>query len=349
MYPFYLGIDLHLKRTYMVLMDDTGEVIDERRISNNNIETYLKKNVPRETYAVLEATRNWAFMYDLLSLHVKRVELAHPKKLKAIATATVKTDRIDAKVLANLARLNFLPIAYAAPKVIRDLRMYSRHREWLIRQRTQAKNRIHAVLSSYNLVSPVKDLFGVQGRTFLNDALTQVRPTAKRVIGDNLTLIDHLDEQVAALEADLTLNDDQKKDASLLKTMPGVGQLIATTILAEIGGIQRFNSPKALCHWAGLTPRVRISDQVVRHGRITKQGSPYLRAAMTRAANVACRISPKWCLVHARLLPRCGKTGAKVAIARRLLTVIYFMLKRQEPYQENYPSNAGEPDTKQGS
>jgi len=344
MYPFYLGIDLHLKRTYAVLMDSTGQVIDEQRIKNLDIKEYLKVKVPKETYAVLEATRNWAFMYDLLEEHVAKVALAHPKELRAIATAAVKTDRIDAKVLANLARMNFLPTSYAAPKEIRDLRLYIRHRDQLVRQKTQSKNRIHAVLASYNLVSPMKDLYGVEGRAFLTEVLEEIRPAAQRVIQDNLTLIDHLEVQIQALEEDLQLSDEFEQNVKLLKTMPGVGRLTAIIILAEIGGFQRFNSPKALCHWTGLTPRVRKSDQVVRHGRITKQGSPYLRAAMTRAATVASRISPKL-----RILPRCGKTGAKVAVARRLLTVVYFMLKRQQPYQENYPSKTGEPELKQGS
>ena len=339
MYPFYLGIDLHLKRTYVVLMTSTGEVVDERRISNLDIEKYLKSTVPRETYAVLEATRNWAFMYDLLDAHVERVELAHPKELKAIASAAVKTDQIDAKVLANLARTNFLPTAYAAPKETRDLRLYIRHREWLIRQRTQAKNRIHAILASYNLMSPVKDLFGVQGRVYVDEIMAEIRPTAQRVVSDHLTLIDHLDQQVAALEADLILSEADQQVVKLLKSMPGIGRITAIVILAEIGDIQRFDTPKALCHWAGLTPRVRKSDQVVRHGRITKQGSPYLRAALTRAATVASRTSKRWYHVHEKMLPRCGRTGAKVAVARRLLTVIFFMLTRHEPYLENYPTD----------
>jgi transposase len=337
MYPFYLGIDLHLKRTYAVLMDHTGKVIDERRIRNLDIKEYLQGKVPRETYAVLEATRNWAFMYDLLDEHVERVELAHPKELKAIASAAVKTDQIDAKVLANLARLNFLPISYAAPKEIRDLRLYIRHRDWLVGQRTQAKNRIHAVLASYNLVSPSKDLFGVSGREFLAQQMQSIRPMARRVVRDHLTLIEGLDQQIEALEADLQLSEEHQQTLKLLKSMPGVGQITGTVILAEIGDIERFNSPKALCHWAGLTPRVRKSDQVVRHGRITKQGSPYLRAAMTRSATVASRSSKRWYHIHEKLLPRCGRTGAKVAVARRLLTVIFFMLKRQQPYLENYP------------
>ena len=180
MYPFYLGIDLHLKRTYVVLMDTEGEVIDERRLLNAEMVGYLEQHVPQETYAVLEATCNWPFMYDMLSEHVERVELAHPKEVKAIANAAVKTDQIDAGVLAHLARLNYLPTAYAAPKEVRDLRLYTRHRSWLIRHRTQAKNRLQAVLASYNLASPVSDLFGVKGREFLEEVLEELRPAFPR-------------------------------------------------------------------------------------------------------------------------------------------------------------------------
>ena len=171
MYPFYLGIDLHLKRTYVVLMNISGEVIDERRVNNQEIPEYLISVVPQNTHAVLEATRNWAFMYDLLSDHVERVDLVHPRELKAISTAAVKADRIDAKVLANLARLNYLPTAYAAPQEIRDLRTTIRHRDQLVRQRTQCKNRIHTILASYNLISPLSNLFGVRGRQYLDEVV----------------------------------------------------------------------------------------------------------------------------------------------------------------------------------
>jgi transposase len=336
MYPFYLGIDLHLKRTYVVLMDERGEVIDHRRLPNDAMGDYLLHTVPRETYAVLEATRNWPFMYDLVSEHVARVELAHPKELKAIASAAVKTDQIDAKVLAHLARMNYLPTAYAAPVEIRDLRLWTRHREWLIRQRTQSKNRIQAVLASYNLVSPVTDLFGVKGRQFLKKVMQKtLRPAASRVVADNLSVIDQLDEKIQALEEDLSLRQEHEKVVKLLQTVPGIGRVHAITILAEIGDIQRFNNPKALCNWVGLTPRVRKSDRIERHGRISKQGSPYLRSAMVHAAMVATRVSPKWHKVYERLTPRCGKRAARVAIGRRLLTVVYHMLKNGQPYQEN--------------
>jgi transposase len=346
MYPFYLGIDLHLKRTYVVLINAKGEIIDQRRLLNTEMSEYLKQHVPYETFAVLEATRNWPFMYDLLSDHVDRVELAHPKEVKAIANAAVKTDRIDAGVLANLARLNYLPTAYAAPKEYRDLRLYTRHRSWLIKHRTQAKNRVQAVLAGYNLTSSVRDLFGVKGREYLHEATTVLRPAAQKVIADNLILIDQLNEQIGELEREIPLTAEQAENIKLLMSMPGIGKVSAVAILAEIGQISRFKSAKSLCNWAGLTPKVRKSDAIVRHGKISKQGSAYLRSAMGQVAMVASRFSPRWYRVHERLAKHCGKRGAKVAVARRLLTVIYYMLKNGETYQEDYP---GEPDCLQGA
>jgi transposase len=337
MYPFYLGIDLHLKRTYMVLMDDKGTVIDKGRISNQEITKYLQEKVPQETYAVLEATRNWPFMYDLLTEHVQQVDLVHAKGVRAIANAAVKTDRIDASTLAHLARMNYIPKAYAASKEMRDLRQLLRHREWMVNQRSKAKNRIHAALAAYNLVSPVTDLFGVTGREYLHEMMDkELRPSACQVVEDHLAMIDHLTERIHSLEKNISLNERQEHIVNLLKSMPGVGRLISLIILAEVGDISRFHSPKSLCSWAGLTPRVHNSDAVVQHGHITKEGSRYLRSAMVQAATTACRVSPKWYRVHEHMALRCGRRAARVAVARRLLTVIYFMWKKDQPYQENY-------------
>lgn len=230
-------------------------------------------------------------------------------------------------------------MAYAAPPEIRDLRLEVRHRDSMVSQRTQAKNRIHAVLASYNLISPAADLFSVSGREYLSEMMEdQLRPAAVRAIRRDLALIDHLTEQITDIEDSLPLSDEQEKQVKLLCTMPGVGRLSAIVLLAEIAGIQRFNSAKALCNWAGLTPRVKSSDTHIRHGRISKQGPALVRATMTRAAMIASRSSKRWYRVHEILLLRCGRQAAKVAVARRLLTVIYYMLKHQEPYKEDHSS-----------
>jgi transposase len=259
--------------------------------------------------------------------------------LKAISAAAVKTDKVDARTLAHLARMNYLPIAYAAPSEVRDLRLEVRHRDSLVSQRTQAKNRIHAVLASYNLVSSKADLFSVGGREFLKEVMQdQLRPAAVRAIRRDLALIDHLSQQITEIEGSLRLSAEQERQVKLLCTMPGMGRLGAIILLAEIGDIRRFKSAKALCNWAGLTPKVKSSDTHIRHGRISKQGPALARTTMTRAATIASRFSKRWYRVHEKLSLRCGRQAAKVAIARRLLTVIYFMLKRQEPYQEDYSS-----------
>jgi transposase len=337
MYPFYLGIDLHLKRTFMVLMNAKGEIIEKERISNQEITKYLQKKVPQETYAVLEATRNWPFMYDILNEHVDKVDLVHAKGVRAIANAAVKTDQIDASTLAHLARMNYIPKAYAAPQEIRDLRQLLRHREWMVNQRSKAKNRIHTVLATYNLVSPVTDLFGAAGREYLQEVMgKELRPSARQVVEDHLALIDHLTERIQIIEKSISLNEKQSHIVNLLRSMPGVGKLISLIILAEVGDISRFRSSKALCSWAGLTPKVHSSDAVVQHGHITKEGSRFLRSAMVQAATTACRVSPKWYRVHEHMAMRCGRRAARVAVARRLLTVIYYMWKKDQPYQEDY-------------
>jgi transposase len=347
MYPFYLGIDLHLKRSYFVLMNADGEVVDKRGMKNSEIKEYIEKKVPRETYAVMEATRNWPYFYDLIGAHVGRVELAHAKEVRSIATAAVKTDQIDASVLAHLARLNFMPTAYAAPKEIRDLRQHMRYREWLVEQRRRVKNRVHAVLAGYNRASPMSDMFGKAGRAWLAEVIeSDLRPTAQRVINEMLLLIDQLDEQIKALAKDIPLTEELETKAELLMSMPGIGKLNAATILGEVGDVTRFGSAKALCNWAGMTPRVHQSDSVVRHGRISKQGSRYLRSAMVRVSITACRISPRWSGVYERLARRCGWRAAKVAVARRLLTVVYYMMKRNQPYDEDYEQRRRE---KQGA
>lgn len=337
MYPFYLGIDLHLKRTFMVLMNANGEVIDKQRITNQEITQYLQEKVPLETYAVLEATRNWPFMYDLLQEHVQQVDLVHAKAVRTIANAAVKTDQIDASTLAHLARLNYIPKAYAATQEMRDLRQLLRHREWMVNQRSKAKNRVHAVLAAYNLVSPVTDLFGVAGRQYLEEIMqTELRSSARQVVEDHMAMIDHLTERIHALFKSISLDEQKGHIVKLLMSMPGVGKLIAMILLAEIGDISRFHSPKALCSWAGLTPKVHSSDAVVQHGHITKEGSRYLRTAMVQAATVACRVSRRWYVTHSHLALRCGRRAARVAVACRLLTVIYFLWKRDQPYQEDY-------------
>lgn len=273
-------------------------------------------------------------MYDVLEEFVDEVALAHPKRVKAIAAARIKTDKIDANILAHLARVDLLPTAYAPPIEIRELRDLVRHRSKLVRERTRHKNRIHTILSKYNLHAPCTDLFGKQGRAFLDIVQKQLSATHQLMLDNYLCMIEVLNERIKAVNQVIQTWAKEDPRVKILTSMPGVGIYSAAVIFAEIGEIHRFDGPKQLCSYAGLVPSTRSSDSHVRHGRITKEGSPWLRWIMVSAAHRAPCASPRLAHFHKRTLKRHGKKTARVALARQMLTIIYYMLLRNTPYQE---------------
>lgn len=309
MSEYYLGIDLHKKRSFTVLMNRDGQVVDEGSVPNEEMRGYLAEKVPRSTTAVIEATFNWPFMYDLTCQYVEQVLLAHPQKVKMIAEATVKTDKIDARTLAHLARTGYLPTAYAAPQAIRELRQLVRHRANLVADRTRHKNRVQSALTRHNLTPPVSDLFGVQGRAFLQSCLSQDLSMAdRRSIEDNLAAIDFIDHLVGEIRQCLQKQVHGDAQVVLLQTLPGVGLITAAT--------------------------VRASAETVHRGPISREGSPYLREAMVGAALRAVRYSPALRRFHDRIAKRRGPGMARVALARKMLVIAYCMLRSGQPFSE---------------
>jgi len=333
MYQHYLGVDLHRRRSYVVLMDSQGNISDQRRLPNDAMPDYVAQ-LPERTFAVLEATGNWSFMYDILEAGTDEVVLAHPKRVRAIAAAKVKTDKIDATILPHLARADLLPLAYAPPVEIRELRDLVRHRSKLVRERTRHKNRIHTILSRYNLHSPCTDLFGKKGRAFLADIRHHLSNIHQIMLEDDLGMIDALNERIKSVNRVIRAWAKDDPRAQLLISMPGIGIYSAAVIVADIGDIKRFDGPKQLCSYAGLVPSTRSSDTHVRHGRITKEGSPWLRWIMVSAAQRAPCASPRLALFFERTLQQHGKKTARVALARKMLSIVYYMLLRRTPYQE---------------
>ena len=334
MIEHYLGVDFHLKRCYVVWMNKAGEIQDQRRLHNEEMPGYLDA-LPRNTLAVLEATRSWQYMYDILTEKVERVELVHPQKAKAIASARIKTDKIDARTLAHLARADLLPTAYAPPREIREGRDLARHRTKLVRDRTRLKNRVHDILARYGLTSPFSDLFGRKGRSYLEEVLPTLRPIHQRMLRDDLVVIDGLNERISEVSAEIRRRAKQEPSVQVLESMPGIGTYSAWIIFTEIGDIKRFPSAKQLCSYSGLVPSTYSSDKRTYHGRITKQGSSSLRWIMVEAAQKAPKYSARLARFYRRVCWRRGKKTARVALARKMLSITYYMLKRGEPYQED--------------
>jgi transposase len=248
--------------------------------------------------------------------------MVHPLRCKAIASARLKNDKVDAAILAQLLRADLLPEAWIAPQPVRQLRAQLRHRASLVRLGTQLRNRIHAVAADFGYDRAGSYWTG-PGRGWL--AELDLPPVSREIVTDCLASIDALAPVIDRLDGELHQRAKADPRVKVLMTLPGVGEFTALVLLAEIGDIGRFGSARKLASWAGLTPTVRGSDLTVRHGHISKQGSAWLRWVMNQAAQTAKR-SPEFSASYAAIAKRRGKKIATIAIARKLLTRAYHLL-----------------------
>jgi transposase len=329
----YYGIDVHKKYSVFARMDEKGKILSEGRIDNTpEAVAAMLEPAQGEVQVVLEACGLWPWVYDLLEPHGVEITLAHPQRVKAIAHAKVKTDKVDARTLAHLLRADLIPPAYVPPREIRELRELLRSRYAWTQQRTRAKNRVHGLLAKRGYRSPVKDLFGQKGRRWL--AELPLDPVARTLVERELRLIDSLDSLIQEASGEIEERAKGDPRVQLLKTMPGVGYYTAMLLVAELGDVTRFPSAKQVVAYAGLAPRVRSSGGAVHIGRITKQGSPYLRWILTEAAHRAVRLSPYFRGLFLKKLVRRGLQRAMITVTRKFLSMAYGILKHHRPYEE---------------
>jgi len=266
----------------------------------------------------------------------EKVVLANPKKLRVIAESTKKTDRLDAQVLTEFLVLDMIPESYQPTPRQRQHRALVRHRQYLQGRITSVRSKIRHILSNYN--ADRKDLFSANcGPAYLKEVrLSDVdRFVIKQLWAE---WQDHLAQRLAVskkLKAFVAKAPQREAEArEILKTAPGVGPVTAEVVLSELGDISRFRNAKAVCAYAGLVPVVRQSgEKKSKDLKITKQGSGLLRWALVEAAWRLVRESPKWAALFARLRHRSGKKRAIVAVARKLLCVLYAMLRTSTPYK----------------
>jgi transposase len=325
----YAAIDLHRKRSQVAALDQDGAQLFSRRIVNSPeaFRAVLDELGP-EAKITLEATYGWDWLAELIEDEGHELHLAHPLATRAIAAARVKTDALDARTLAHLLRTDLLPEAFVAPRELRDLRELLRHRIVLTRMRTALKNRVHASLARRGVIPEHSDLFGVGGRRFLAELHLRAEP--RRRLVSLLALIDDLDREIAAASAEIRQRAEEDPRVALLCQIRGIGPYTAMLILAEVGPIERFPDPRRLCAWAGLTPTVRSSDGKARLGHISRQGSPHLRWALVEAAQKNVSGGGPLRESFERIAKRRGRKIAKVAIARRILTLCFYGLRDGE-------------------
>ena len=323
----YVGIDVHRKRSQVAVIDQDGGVLANRNVPNG-VEPILGVigGLPPGTPAAFEAAFGWGWLVELLEDYGFSPHLVHPLQCKAIASARLKNDKVNAAILAQLLRADLLPEAWIAPPPVRQLRALLRHRIQLVRLRTLLRNRIHAVLADHGHGRPGGCWSG-PGRAWL--ASLELPAVSREVIEDGLALIDALQQPIDRLDWELHQRAKAEPAVKVLTALPGVGPFTALVILAETGDISRFASARKLAAWAGLTPTVRGSDRTVRHGHISKQGSVWLRWILCEAAQTAKR-HPDFAATYEAIARRRGKKIATTAIARKLLTRAYHLLTEAE-------------------
>jgi transposase len=326
----YVGIDLHRRRSVIVRQDRDGEVIKEVRIDNDPVALAceIEKAGP-EPEVVLEATYGWYWAADVLQAAGARVHLAHPLGVTGWAHRRVKNDRVDAAGLADLLRMNRLPEAWIAPPELRALRELVRYRAKLVALRSGLKAQIHSVLAKQGVAVPVSDLFGMAGRGLLADVQARLEPAFGLRVQSLLDLIDGFDYEIGFVGDQIAQRLCGDRGYRAVQTIPGVGPVLGAVFVAEIGDVARFPRPSSLACWAGLTPRHRESDTVVHRGHITKQGSRLVRWAAVEAVQRQ-PFGSKQRDDYQRIAGRRGRGIAKVAAARKLLTLIYYGLRDGE-------------------
>jgi transposase len=339
----YAGLDLSRQRLDVHVLDEEGRTVELLAVGPDAAalrmlaERIARYGQPVE--AAIESMNGARFVHDTLERYGWDVEIADAAKAKGLAPLAAKTDKIDARVLAELARRELVPAIWLPDPAVRAERERAHFRLYLVRWRTSLKNRIHATLITFGHPVPVSDLFGVRGRELLG-TLAIPEPWAT-TLSTTLKLVDELEAEIDACEAELRALGADHPYVPLLRTIPGIGWVLAYTIASEIGDIGRFASPKRLTGYTGLCPRVYQSGGSDRRDALAKIGPKYLRWALIEAATTAAR-NPLYRDRYLRTKRRLGKQrGSKIArveLARELAGVIWHMLTRQEPFRAAGPT-----------
>jgi len=334
----FIGLDVHKDFCEVAVVEDHACWSGPRvRSTPEDLEVFGQSLGP-EDQVVLEATGGALAIARILERYAGRVVMANPMAVRAIATAKAKTDRLDARTLAKLLAAGFLPAVWLGDERTRLLRrLVSRHAQ-LIRQRTRAKNQIHAVLQrTLKGRPPASDLFGKRGRAWLGD---QELPADEReTVQASLRHVEFLDGELRLVDRTIAEQVLSWPEVRRIMTIPGIGPTAAAGVMAAIGDITRFPTPRHLVAYLGLDARVRQSGSApARHGGISKRGSSEARHLLVEAAWAAVRTPGPLRAFGERIRARRGANIATVAVARKLAILCWHLLTREEDYAFGRPS-----------
>jgi transposase len=331
----YMGIDHHKQYSHITLLDEKGEKLKSGRVGDLRSELEKFLYGIEDVKAVVEAGRSSYTMVDALDEMGIEVTIAHPKEVKAIAKAKIKTDKRDSWILAHLLRTDLIPEVYKRSRENRSYQRVLRQRAFYVGSLTRVKNRIQALLSQQSEevreeISRVENLFGAKGMKVITGL--SLAAGEKNLIDALLKTYRHLDERRKETNGLVEKLYLEIPEARVIHTVPGFGVFLSVLVAVEIDDIGRFEDEGKLHSYAGVIPSTRSSGERTYHGRIVREGNRWLRWGVVEAVWPAIRADFDIRCYYERLKRRKGANSAKVATARRLLTIIYRMLKENRPY-----------------
>jgi transposase len=337
----YLGIDWGTRRAAWCALSAAGELTEGAVSADADGLARLVGRLGPDVHGCIEMMSGAVWVRDRLNEAGWTIEIADARKVKAIAPLACKTDRVDARVLADLARRELVPAVWVPSLDDRAIRERLRRRSHLVRLRTSAINRSFGLLTQWGLR---RNLTALRKPGALDELAEQGVPDVwLQSIVTLLGVIDDLDRQLAPLERELRPLAHTDERAALLMTIPGVAELLGLTLASEIGDIARFPAARKLVGYAGLAPRVKQSGQSSRTGRLSKAGPDTLRWAAVEASQQAWRPNNPWHQLYTDVKRRHGKSNpAKAAVARKVLIAAWHVLALQQPFKPS-ASRAADP------
>lgn len=337
----YVGLDVHKRQITWCMINAAGATVrtGELPLTAVSLSVFAETVLQASDQVVLESTTNCWAVADILKQHVPQVLVSNPMATRAIAASKIKTDKVDAHVLAQLLRCDFIPEVWQPDAATGLRRQLSGRRASLVGQRVQLQNRIHSVLAM-RLIVPPGDvaLFSKAGRAWL-DRLDEetIDPDGLAMIGSDLRMMAAIEQEIEVFDKrliELAYNDQRVK---LLMTMPGVSVVVAQALVAAFGDIDRFASGDKAASYLGLTPSTKQSAKTVHHGPITKCGNSNARWMLVQGAQHMARQSGPLGHFFRRLKKRKCHNIAVVATARKMASIAWQMLKTNEPYRYSPP------------
>jgi transposase len=335
MSSYSLGIDLHKEFAYWTLLNNERSILWSGKVPTTEEDTKKAfSTLPvkaEECRAAIEPVAQWGWYADLLESLGVTVILANPLQVGLIAKNRLKHDKIDSKILAELLQTGYLPESYLAPKETRDLRELVRTHGALVRMQTSVKNRIHSIVHKHGLRPTMSDLFGKSGLSWLRKQ--EFRAIYRIECDALLRMLLSVRDEIKGIDVAIISRAKRDPDTVILETIPGIGYLTALIIKAEVGDFSRFPSPGHLTSYAGLVSSSHSSGGKIRLGPITKAGSRNLRWAMIETAQ---RVCPNWGTLwkfYEKIQLKKGSKTARVALARKILAVSWYLVRKKEAYQ----------------